>query len=145
MRIDGIVLCVAVALALGGCTSGGTEEPLPPTASATPSAAATLDPDVVFSAGGSPVWREHPGPGDGPFANEDTSVQAGSYRLQVACLGGALSVAINATSTSKVDCSSQPESIPVCLHKAGLRVSAQWVGGSVGDMVWQLVRRQGTC
>ena len=141
------VLGAALAFGVAGCsaTAGGRQHPPAPSATVAASqVAATLDPDAVFAGTTNVVWRNHAGPGDGPFATEDVTVQAGSYRLQVACRGGTLSIAVNDAPARSVDCST-PASIPVCLRKQGIRASAHWTRTPHDDVVWQLARQPGSC
>jgi hypothetical protein len=91
------------------------------------------------------VWREHPGAGPGIVENRDSSVTAGSYRLEVACTGGSIGVNIGGERAKDIECSSQVDGIPVCITKSGLTVSAEWIRGPFDDLAWQLVDQSGSC
>lgn len=95
----------------------------------------------MFASTPRPEWREHAGPGPGQVQNEDTSLEAGAYRLQVRCLGGSLGINVNGRRAADVECARTPVSVPVCLRRQGLTVSAEWIRGPYTDLAWQLVRR----
>lgn len=116
------------------------------TATISPSASGAFEPETVFGPAKDVLWRDHPGPGQGPFAFSDSSVHPGSYRLDVACRGGAIAVNGTGIADAVVTCSKGTVIIPVCLIKQGLDLTATWTVGSDGDVVWQLRRRTGsTC
>jgi hypothetical protein len=109
-------------------------------------AAPGLDADQVFGPAPPPVWREHAGPGGRQHRNEEESAPAGSYRLEVACLGDAVSASINDGPARRVECDGSVAGLSYCLRHAGpLRATATAIRGPVADMVWQLVREHRSC
>ena len=114
-----------------------------PTSTVAGSSATSLDPDAAFQLGPEPIWREHPGAGPTRYENRDPAMAAGSYRLQVRCLGGSVGVDVNGRRASDVECASSAPSIAICLRHPGLTVSAEWIRGPFTDLVWQLVPQPG--
>ena len=152
------LVLVGCAAAVAGCTSSGGQADRRADADTTASAtrtspttvrpapstmndgmAQTLDADKVFAAGPDPVWRDHAGPGPGTVQNQDPGLAAGSYRLQVRCIGGSLGIEVNGRRVRDVECATATASIPVCLRRRGLAVSAEWIRGPFTDLAWQLV------
>jgi hypothetical protein len=147
-------LCAAITVtAVAGCTTTPSEPTPSPTTSASAgvsssptvssSASDAFEPDTVFGPTKDELWQEHAGPGKGPFSNYDESVKPGSYRLDVACRGGAITVTGTGGETL-VKCSEGSVIIPVCIAKPGLKLTATWTSGADGDLVWRLRRHPGT-
>jgi hypothetical protein len=108
--------------------------------------AAALNPDLAFRPDPRLVWREHPGAGPATYENRDPAMGRGSYRLQIRCLGGSVGIDVNGRRVSDVECATSAPSIPICLTRPGLTVSAEWIRGPFTDLVWQLVSRpRGRC
>lgn len=119
----------------------------PPASPGTVTTSSTASPalDTAFPSSPQPLWREHPGAGPGTFDNRDSTVHAGSYRLEVICLGGSVGINVDGVRQRDLECSRQVESIPICVKRTGLRVSAEWIRGPFDDLAWQLVPHDGVC
>jgi hypothetical protein len=134
---------VATAEQAGSPTGSPTSNGAASTSSPPPAreSAAVLDPDLAFRPDPRLVWREHPGAGPAPYENRDPAMARGSYRLQIRCLGGSVGIDVNGKRVSDVECAGSAPSIPICLSRPGLTVSAEWIRGPFTDLVWQLVSR----
>jgi hypothetical protein len=140
------VTAIFVTLTVSGCTSTAKVHPSSSTsASPVVSASRTLNPDTAIP-GDQPIWRQHAGPGTGPFESADDSAKKGSYKLQLACTGGLLEVEVSGAKSTTVNCATPVVSIPVCLKKNGLHVKATWAQPDVAnDLVWQMINRPQGC
>lgn len=120
----------------GGQGASTTLVPQQPTAGASLNA---LFPGSDF------VWRAQEVDEANSSRQEEPNLAVGAYRIDVVCVGGSVGINVDGRRVADVNCSDGLRRIPVCVARAGLSASNEWIRRPATSFSWQLVHSGTSC